>query len=795
MKKFTLSIIVSILAFFPVWSVAPAGYYSSCEGKSGKALLQQLNTVIGNHTDVGYDGLWTLYKTSDVKPNGKIWDMYSTKEWTPGNEQCGNYTYVGSCYNREHSFPKSWFGKAAPMVSDAFHIYPTDGKVNGQRSNYPYGECANGKTLSGNGNVKALGKLGSSTFPGYSGTVFEPVDEYKGDFARSYFYMAACYNDRIAGWSSDMLAKNNYPAFTNWAINLLLKWHRQDPVSEKETKRNDVVYGRQKNRNPFIDHPELVEHIWGNKTSEGWSPNGSDPEPELVLPADGSSIDLGLAGLGVSRSVNIRIQGSGLKQALSVSVSGQGFSCATKSLPAQAVNEGTSINISFTSATAGTSTGRLVLTSGNATSTVQLTAKAVSGIPALPAFDVTETSFRAAWVNIDSRDAVYNLNVYLNGEMLDGYPTQVMADSEWEDVDCLEPGTTYTYTLSYGSQTSNVVEVTTATPEPYIQFLYDGELEFVTRAGEPSEPVAELLLDIENVTGDILVTVTAPFEVSTDKVTWSHSVTIAEGEDRMYLRLYGDIAGSYTTDICATAGNYMNDDAVATGIITRAGGFFEDFETTELATYATSVFQGTASKWQMQKAGVWDKTSGQDTPYEGDKVCRLSKDQNSGLYTSEPKAGGAGIVSFYAKRWGNDAEAKIKVQYSHDAYTWTDAGVFTISSTGYTEHKATVNVTGNVYIKLVKTSGQRVNIDNISITDYSGVGAVDELYYHSWDAYCRDHRLVIENKTPGDIFQVYGINGAEYLDRALPQGETSLTLSPGLYIVVQGDFSRRVLIK
>ncbi len=135
------------------------------------------------------------------------------------------------------------------MYSDAFHIYPTDGKVNGQRSNFPYGECANGTYVATHNGIRALGKLGSCTFPGYSGKVFEPDDEYKGDFARSYFYMAACYNDRISTWSSPMLSGNNYPAFTTWAVNLLLKWHRQDPVSEKEIKRNDAVYARQKNRN------------------------------------------------------------------------------------------------------------------------------------------------------------------------------------------------------------------------------------------------------------------------------------------------------------------------------------------------------------------------------------------------------------------------------------------------------------------------------------------------------------------------------------------------------------------
>ncbi len=164
---------------------APAGYYSTCEGKNGSDLLKALNKRISSHTNVGYDGLWNVYKTSDVRPNGKVWDMYSTKEWNVGAQHCGNYKNIGDCINREHSVPQSWFSKASPMKSDAFHVYPTDGKVNGQRSNFPYGECEGGTVLPSNGSVKALGRLGTSTYPGYSGKVFEPDDEYKGDCART----------------------------------------------------------------------------------------------------------------------------------------------------------------------------------------------------------------------------------------------------------------------------------------------------------------------------------------------------------------------------------------------------------------------------------------------------------------------------------------------------------------------------------------------------------------------------------------------------------------------------------
>ena len=240
-------------------------YYVSVEGKLGAALKTALNKVIKNHTDVGYKGLYDVYETSDDK-NGQVWDMYSTCTWYHGNKKCGNYSNVCDCYNREHMIPQSWFNKQPPMVSDAFHIYPTDGKVNGIRSNHPHGET-NASPIGG----KALGKIGSSSVSGYSGTVYEPVDEYKGDIARTYFYFVTCYEDKLSGFDrNDVLTGNTYPSLTSWFYNLMLDWHREDPVSEKEIDRNEAVYKHQNNRNPFIDYPELAEHIWGNKKSEAF---------------------------------------------------------------------------------------------------------------------------------------------------------------------------------------------------------------------------------------------------------------------------------------------------------------------------------------------------------------------------------------------------------------------------------------------------------------------------------------------------------------------------------------------
>lgn len=268
-----VALIVPLILFFlsSATGQIPAGYYDPADGKTGLELQAALHEIIKNHTVKSYDYLWTAFQTTDDKPNGTVWDMYSDiPDGSPngnppysyqfGLNQCGNYNSEGDCYNREHSWPKSWFNDLAPMNSDMFHIYPTDGYVNNKRDNYPYGTVTTATWTSMNGS-----KLGACTWPGYSGTVFEPTDAYKGDFARSYFYMSTRYYSEDAGW--DVTDMTNKSQLKPWALQMMLHWNNADPVSPKETDRNNTVYGFQNNRNPFIDHPEFAALIWGDPVS------------------------------------------------------------------------------------------------------------------------------------------------------------------------------------------------------------------------------------------------------------------------------------------------------------------------------------------------------------------------------------------------------------------------------------------------------------------------------------------------------------------------------------------------
>ena len=277
-SAFPLAISLLFMASMPLQAQPPANYYDATAGKTCAALKTELaNIITANHVALTYTpGVWNAVNAMDIKRNDAntanvIWDIYSDNPtgpdpytFQPGLNQCGNYNGEGDCYNREHSFPQAWFiANTQPMMTDLNHIFPTDGFINGKHDNFPYGEVGS-VTWSSN---QTGNKLGTSSFPGFSGTVFEPINEYKGDIARAMLYMVTRYENNMVAWRSNanadnILSGNTYPSLDNWYIQLMFKWHNQDPVSAKERARNDSIFRFQGNRNPFIDRPEFVSLIW-----------------------------------------------------------------------------------------------------------------------------------------------------------------------------------------------------------------------------------------------------------------------------------------------------------------------------------------------------------------------------------------------------------------------------------------------------------------------------------------------------------------------------------------------------
>ena len=389
MKKplqFILLLATTLLAAQSLFAAEPVGYYNSAVGMSDEALMTALRDIIRDHKEVSYSaGLLSAFRTVDTDSEGYIIDIYSNCRYKP-NDNGSSASHVGEGYNREHSFPRSWFGgEVAPMNTDVFHVYPTDIKVNSQRANYPYGVCDSGTRLT-YGTYVAKGKLGASTYPGYSGTVFEPDDEYKGDLARTYFYMATCYKFELPSWpGSPQLdyRTNGYKAFSTWTINMLMEWTRMDPVSEKEIKRNEGIYGIQGNRNPFIDHPELAEYIWGDKQGQMWTGGSiTPPVPAITTPANGSYIDLGSTAVGTELHYTFNLKGEGLSEPLTLTITdNEYFHANAYTFTASDVNNGTSFIITFVADEADTYTDFITISSNEASTTFSVTATAIKQDP------------------------------------------------------------------------------------------------------------------------------------------------------------------------------------------------------------------------------------------------------------------------------------------------------------------------------------------------------------------------------------------------------------------------------
>ena len=283
--------------FFLIFSFTltaqPTGYYSSATG-TGYTLKTQLKQIIDDvsdgltnefiYIDNGYGYLYTTYLSSDrdiyYENDGTVLDMYSEK---PSGPDAYEYTYEietpddrdsgtggtseGEFYNREHIIPQSVFDSNDPMKGDAHFVVPSDKYVNAQRGNLPFGKVQTANYTSTNGSKRG-NNLNSGYSAGYSSEVFEPIDEFKGDIARMYFYFVTRYEVGLTGFNPyEMFDGSTNQALTQTFLNILYAWHIQDPVSQRERDRNNAIFIEQNNRNPFIDHPEYVQSIWGNLLS------------------------------------------------------------------------------------------------------------------------------------------------------------------------------------------------------------------------------------------------------------------------------------------------------------------------------------------------------------------------------------------------------------------------------------------------------------------------------------------------------------------------------------------------
>ena len=472
--KCTFISVMVLLAALSASADIPVGYYNAIDGKTTEELKSAIQSVIRNHTQLTYNSLWGHFRSTDMYPYGVYyWDMYSDIKRTSTGGM-----------NREHSFPKSWWGGTQnEAYTDINHLYPSDGDANMKKSNYPLGIVNPAYTTFDNGVSKVGNPLAG--YGGGSSVVFEPDDRYKGDFARTYFYMVTMYQDYT--WKSSyswMLQQDLYPTLKPWAYNMLLEWSRNDPVSQKEIDRNEAVYRIQKNRNPFIDFPGLEEYIWGNKKGKPFNANigGETGDPVLVTPANGDGFDFNKVVVGQTGRLKINIAGQYLTKSLSVLIYGADAKLFTisgsssgqsASLNSSLINAagGYLMEVLYTPTALGQSNASITFYDGglSASAVVQLKAEAVpepvlTAPIALEASNIDGTNYQANWQVPDGEEIDYYIvtrTIFRNGSK---FTAEYIAEENFYQFDDLEAGTTQSYSvqsvrLGFRSPMSNTINV------------------------------------------------------------------------------------------------------------------------------------------------------------------------------------------------------------------------------------------------------------------------------------------------------------------------------------------------
>ncbi len=492
MKKLYISFLLTVCVAVGASAEFKAGYYNRMNGKSGAALKAAAKECVQSHQTLEYYDLPNYWQYSDVYPelvNGckRWWDMYSDAVYLIQRGQSGKSSFSANKMQREHSVPKSWWKlngsvEYTPAYSDMWNLYPSDGAANQAKLNYPLGLTAS--TSFNNGVTKVGGA--QTGYGGGSRNVFEPDDEYKGDFARAYMYVATVYDD--INWVINyMYKKEAYPTLVPWAKEMLLQWCRQDPVDQKEIDRNNVVEQYQGNRNPFVDFPELAEYIWGTRTTEVFyvdQQQGSDPtppitgDPEITAPVNGEAFDFGQVAVGRSETRVLQIVGKNLTSPLSVRVTGTDRAMfvpeITKEIPAATINQnqGYLLNITYTPTAVGLHEAKIVLYDGGLTGSIAVTLKGealpmptFTTLTALQPTDVTANSYTAHWNPVaDSEIADYY--VLTRTRLVDGnQETETYETGETSYViSDRDPGVAETYYVQYSrlgmlSEPSNEIYV------------------------------------------------------------------------------------------------------------------------------------------------------------------------------------------------------------------------------------------------------------------------------------------------------------------------------------------------
>ena len=713
-------------------------YYRPVEGLKKAELKTALHELIQPETVLDYGGkgegyTWSGFAVTDRMPDGEsVRDRYSDIART------FNGLEAVPGMNIEHVFANSWWGHTVnEAYCDLFNLFPSDASANGRKSNNPMG-VVDGEASFDNG-VTRVGRSSSYRADSLI-TVWEPADQWKGDFARTFFYMATCYEDLQDEWQTKegllVVQPDRYPTLRPWVSSLLLEWNEADPVDDIERDRNEAVYGIQGNRNPFVDYPQLAAYIWGDSTEHAFYTDKNATEAELFVPEADESLDYGLQAVSKGMEEKLVIRGRNLPGGLTLTVDGEAFTLDRETLTAEEVTRGTTVTVRCAAGIpAGRHTATLTLGGDGFRQTNGLGVEFVDGVPAYPASDVVcsvnTKRFEASWMDM-GEGLTYSLEVYTKdgqgrAQMVEGYPLQLQQTSA--RVEGLKASTTYYYKVDVldedgqGTMTSNEVEVVMPDVTPVFTVGLS-ELSFTTVPGRPSTPQTVEVTALEVPQYTTTVVVDAPFEVSRDGEAWSQSVTVSGYDQQFRVRLGSvETEGPVEGEMVVSTPEVNEIVVSLSGEVDASKSFFENFEAGSKGAYAEGEVTCAAATWRMAQVMIGGLENDRKN---GAKAVRMQA--KNGVVTElemlEDKAEGCDSLWFYAGLYGSDTGVKLTVSYSQDGgMSWEPVATDLEFRKGeWKRYGYKLDVDGLVRLKFTATgsSSKRLNVDDIQMSDKEG---------------------------------------------------------------------------
>ncbi|MDD2961573.1 MAG: endonuclease [Muribaculaceae bacterium] len=779
----------------------PQGYYNNAEGTKREKLKSALCKIIKPSKVLKYGGksegyTWEGFTKTDVAENGSVLDRYSNeiRRFNGINAVSGMHI--------EHSFANSWWGGINnDAYKDLHHLYPADASANMSKSNHPIGIVTepggfdNGVTKTGLSNCFRADTLIK---------VWEPADIYKGDFARTYMYMATCYEDYTKLWTSNdgllMIEKDTYPLLRPWVVDLLIQWNRQDPVSVLEQQRNENVYAIQGNRNPFIDYPQLAEYIWGDKTDSYFYTEVSS-DSKLYIPSDNSTLDFGLQALSLGAKKELNIRGINLTENLTISISNNNFTIDKTILTPDEVKSGRIINISSKPASAGAINAIITLSSGAISNKVYITAEFIDGLPAFEATEIScanfSKSFVASWLPIPG-ETQYSLDVYTKkGETktsIAGYPKTIKDTSA--KVTVTEAETTYYYTVSSSTLTSN--EITVLMPSvPPVFSVNRNDAQFFSRPGLVSFPQI-ITMETSGLSSDVYeIVAESPFELSNDETVWSDKLTITGKNQSFFIRL-GKIANEGTCEGEAIISAPGAEDVIINlkADVSYQRAFFENFEIGTKSSYALKNVKCTSAEWAMNNALIGSIANDKRN---NEKSARI-KGEGS-IYTVNANADGLGKISFYAGSYGTDSGMSLKLEYSIDnGITWTPIiSELPLATKKWKKYEYEPRIDGYVMLKFtaIGSASKRVNVDDIQYMDYKTISSAEATVADNKSTVTATGSTIAITTSEDATATIFDSKGTTIMTRNIKAGKSTINCNtpPGCYIVKLGNDTHKLILK